>query len=116
MTILLDNRLRSWGRNGYFHNHSANLREGSGLVIDDDAKTVLLDIDGTRSARGAAAPIQIAITVDDARRLAEELTALVEKLSPAEEPECDCADRSWYGDYHDSACPCEGERSSDANA
>jgi hypothetical protein len=21
-------------------------------------------------------------------------------------PECDCADRSWYGSYHDTQCPC----------
>jgi hypothetical protein len=24
-----------------------------------------------------------------------------------EVPECDCNDRSWFGEWHDSACPCK---------
>lgn len=27
-----------------------------------------------------------------------------------EEPECTCAERSWYGPEHDSECECEGAR------
>jgi hypothetical protein len=25
------------------------------------------------------------------------------------EEDCDCADRSWYGEEHDSACPLAGQ-------
>lgn len=35
------------------------------------------------------------------------LVELVEALGEGEVPECDCEERSWYGEGHDSACPCK---------
>lgn len=36
------------------------------------------------------------------------LHRLVGALGVDPMPDCDCDDRSWYGDEHDSACPVTG--------
>ena len=41
-------------------------------------------------------------------RLITEARGLVRDLPEDEPEECDCADRSWYGEHHDSACPLAG--------
>lgn len=38
------------------------------------------------------------------------LEHLDDEITVPSEEDCDCADRSWYGPEHDSACPCSGPR------
>ena len=39
-----------------------------------------------------------------------EIDGLCERINFAPEAECDCDDRSWHGEEHDSACPLTGKR------
>jgi hypothetical protein len=38
----------------------------------------------------------------------KDLEELKAEISLTSEDSCDCAKRSWFGDDHDSACPCYG--------
>jgi len=40
----------------------------------------------------------------------KEIDALCERINFSPEAECDCDDRSWHGEEHDSACPLTGKR------
>ena len=73
-----------------------------------------------RAVQRFLAPLAIAANCMTTREMVEQfrdtiatLNTGVDKLageleSEPTEDDCDCADRSWYGDVHDSACPLAG--------
>jgi hypothetical protein len=81
----------------------ADLLEIAHRLVDDEDHEDYLALE----ASGALRLAELAIALDEWIRKGG---FMPEAWSDAAPEACDCADRSWYGEEHDSACPCEGPR------